>query len=589
VKNVNQSSRKLNLEEVLSQLEKIGMIEAFQARVLKNKHKDNKLHPLIVLAEEKIADRRCPDQILNIDKLSMWLASYAGLEFIKVDPLKLNIEQIASLIPHAYALRLNILPIIVEDNEATFITCDPFELNWVSELESVIRKKIKLKIATPIQIKHLLEEIYVVQKAIKKMASSTPAAHQKLLKAGKLDELDKLIEKSRQKNWGSQDNSVVQIVDWLLNYAHSERASDIHLEPKKGMAQIRFRVDGKLRVVYKMDPEALMGVIARLKILGDMKLDEKRKPQDGRVKRFLDNGKKIEMRLSTVPGHWGEKMVVRIFDQAVANEDLDFIGFSSGDRKAWEEMINTAQGLILVTGPTGSGKTTTLYTSLSRISTEEVNVCTVEDPIEMTVDSFNQIQVNHTIGMGFSECVRAFLRQDPDVIMVGEIRDLETGEVAIQASLTGHLVFSTLHTNGALATIQRLLDLGLQSFLINSALLGILAQRLVRKLCPHCKKEVPLDREKWLSLLEGEMMEMPETTFEPVGCNDCKHTGYAGRLCIYELVRFNNDIKKSISPGVEITELKERTRGQFVPFRVNAAQKVIEGLTSIDEVIKVSF
>ena len=210
-----------------------------------------------------------------------------------------------------------------------------------------------------------------------------------------------------------------------MNYADTERASDIHLEPKRGMGQIRFRVDGKLRVVYKMDPEALLSVLSRLKILGDMKLDEKRKPQDGRIKRFLDNGKKVEMRLSCIPSYWGEKMVIRIFDQQVAGKDLDFIGFSEEDRRTWEEMISCSQGLILVTGPTGSGKTTTLYTSLNLVSTPDVNVCTVEDPVEMTVDTINQVQVNHTVGMGFAQVVQLFLRQDPDIIMVGEIRDLE--------------------------------------------------------------------------------------------------------------------------------------------------------------------
>jgi general secretion pathway protein E len=582
-------SRKLEMEDLVDFLIQDSFLEPLRAKMILNKTKNYKHHPLITLADEGIIDRANPHINLSLDKLSQWYASKIGMEYIKIDPLRINMEVVSSLVPFAYAKRLSILPLAADDRTATFAVCEPFDLAWVKELTKVIKKEIILKFASPIQIKHLLEEIFVVQKEIKKMAAVAPKEHQRLIKQGKFEELDRLIEKSKQKTAGTTDNSVVRIVDWMLNFAYSERASDIHLEPKKGMAHIRFRVDGVLRVVYKMDPEAMLNVISRIKILGDMKLDEKRKPQDGRVKRFLENGKKIEMRLSTVPSFYGEKMVIRIFDQAVAGVDLGFIGFNPEDLKTWTEMINQTQGLILVTGPTGSGKTTTLYTSLNLISTEEVNVCTVEDPIEMTVDTFNQVQVNSSIGLNFAECVRSFLRQDPDVIMVGEIRDLETGEIAIQSSLTGHLVFSTLHTNGALATIQRLLDIGLQSYLINSSLTCILAQRLVRKLCTTCKKQVPIDMDKWMSLLDGEILPIPSHTYEAVGCEDCKNTGYSGRMCVYELVKFTDQIKKTITANIDITVLKEKTKGMYTPFRVNAARKVIEGTTSIDEVLKVAF
>ncbi|MBA2403920.1 MAG: type II/IV secretion system protein, partial [Bdellovibrionales bacterium] len=339
----------------------------------------------------------------------------------------------------------------------------------------------------------------------------------------------------------------------------------------------------------RFDNEALMMVIARFKILGDMKLDEKRKPQDGGIKRTLDNGKQVEMRLSTLPTNFGEKMVVRIFDKNVAGQDLNFIGFAPEDLKTWETLINEPQGLILVTGPTGSGKTTTLYTTLNKVATPDVNVCTAEDPVEMEIDAFNQVQVNPQIGLTFAECIRSFLRQDPDIIMVGEIRDFETGEMAIQSSLTGHLVFSTLHTNGALATIQRLVDLGLPTFLINSSLSGILAQRLVKRLCNHCKKEVPASADKWATLLDGEVLPMPEKFFEPVGCEECKNTGFSGRLCVYELVRMDDKIKKVIHSDVEISELREKTRGMYRSIRVNGARKVANGETSLEEVLKVVY
>jgi general secretion pathway protein E len=282
-------------------------------------------------------------------------------------------------------------------------------------------------------------------------------------------------------------------------------------------------------------------------------------------------------------------MVVRIFDKNVAGKDLDFIGFDQQDLNLWDQLIHEPQGLILVTGPTGSGKTTTLYTSLNRVATPDVNVCTAEDPIEMEVDNFNQVQVNPHIGLSFAECIRSFLRQDPDIIMVGEIRDFETGEMAIQSSLTGHLVFSTLHTNGALATIQRLIDLGLPTFLINSSLSGILAQRLVKKLCSHCKKAVPADQDKWRVLLDGEKLNTPEFFYEPVGCEECKHTGFSGRLCVYELVKIDDRIKKVIHGKVEIAELRERTRGLYRSIRFNGARKVASGETSMDEVLKVVY
>jgi general secretion pathway protein E len=580
------ANRKLNLKEVVESLRKTGLVDDDVATDILVKNTMSKRHPLEIISEFKIIDRRAGKAPLNIDRLTEWLAKIVNMTYLKIDPMEIDFHQVGGLIPQAYALRLKVLPISLIDDVLTVATAEPFEIDWINEISKIIKKEIRLVFASPIQLKILLDEFFVVQGELGKNQS---AEQKQLLREGKVDELDKLIELGRQKNYGGKSNSVVKIVDWLLNFASAERASDIHLEPKKGMGQIRFRVDGKLKVVYKMDPESLLNVVSRLKVLGEMKLDEKRKPQDGRVKRFLDNGKKVEMRLSVIPSYYGEKMVIRIFDNQVANKNLDFIGFSPEDKIIWESMINSTQGLLLVTGPTGSGKTTTLYTSLNLVASEEVNVCTVEDPIEMTVDSINQVQVNHKIGMGFSECIRAFLRQDPDIIMVGEIRDFETGEVAIQSSLTGHLVFSTLHTNGALATIQRLIDLGLPSFLINSSVKGILAQRLVRTLCPDCKVETPTPKAKWDSLVQELSIEMPKTVFEPKGCVDCKDLGYIGRMCVYELVEMKDSIRDAIHSKVEMSELKEKTKGQFVPFRKNCADKVMSGQTTIDEVLKVVY
>ena len=586
------SDRNITLRDVLSPLVKASLIPAAEAERWLKLWARSSEHPLSLLADATINDKQALGKKVTFDELAAIVAKSLGMEYMRVDPTKVNLEVVGTLIPHAYAERLGICAVEMDEEKVVIVTSEPLVRGWVDEIAAQTRRRIELRLGSPRQVKHLLNEIFVVQKAFKAVAreqGKVGTDRLRLLRQGKTGELDQLLEKSRGRNLSAQDNQVAKIVDWLLNFAILERASDIHIEPKKGLGQVRFRIDGDLRTVYRLDHDALLMIISRFKILGDMKLDEKRKPQDGGIKRTMDNGKTVEMRLSTMPTSHGEKLVVRIFDKNVAGQDLSFIGFLPEDLATWEEMIHSSQGLILVTGPTGSGKTTTLYTTLNKVATPDVNVCTAEDPVEMEVDSFNQVQVNPQIGLSFAECIRSFLRQDPDIIMVGEIRDLETGEMAIQSSLTGHLVFSTLHTNGALATIQRLVDLGLQTFLINSSLLGILAQRLVRRLCPHCKEEVPTDKNKWETLLDGEILEMPETVHEAKGCEECKHTGYLGRMCVYELVKFDDKIKKQIHAKVEVSELREKTRGMFASIRSNGARKVIQGDTTLDEVLKISY
>lgn len=586
------SDRSLTLRDVLSPLVKTNLVPAAEAERWLKLWARSTEHPLSLLADATINDKQALGKKVTFDELASIVAKSLGLEYMRVDPTKVNLEVVGTLIPHAYAERLGICAVEMDDERVVVVTAEPLERGWVDEIGAQTRRRVELRLGSPRQILHLLNEIFVVQKAFKAVAREQGKAGSdrlRLLRQGKTGELDQLLEKSRGRSLTAQDNHVAKIVDWLLNFALIERASDIHIEPKKGLGQVRFRIDGDLRTVYRLDHDALLMIISRFKILGDMKLDEKRKPQDGGIKRTMENGKSVEMRLSTMPTSHGEKLVVRIFDKNVAGQDLSFIGFLPEDLATWEEMIHSPQGLILVTGPTGSGKTTTLYTTLNKVATPDVNVCTAEDPVEMEVDSFNQVQVNPAIGLTFAECIRSFLRQDPDIIMVGEIRDLDTGEMAIQSSLTGHLVFSTLHTNGALATIQRLVDLGLQTFLINSSLLGILAQRLVRRLCPHCKEEVPTDKHKWETLLDGEELEMPATVHEAKGCEECKHTGYLGRMCVYELVKFDDKIKKQIHQKIEVAELREKTRGMFASIRSNGARKVIQGDTTLDEVLKIAY
>jgi general secretion pathway protein E len=586
------NDKKILLQDILIALVKAQALTQKDSDQLSRKLALNKEHPLNLILDTSLKNHSLVDRNFTADEILGILASHFGMDYQRVDPLKVPLETVGSLLPLAYLERLLIVPVELNSEEVIFLSSEPYVNSWIDEVGAQIKRKIKVRLGSPRQIRHLLNEIFIVQKAFKGLARDQGSSGQekmRLLRQGKIGELDALIEKSRGRNQGAQDGFVAKIVDWLINFATLERASDIHLEPKKGLAQVRFRVDGDLKTVYRMDHEAMMMVIARFKILGEMKLDEKRKPQDGGIKRNLENGKQVEMRLSTLPTNFGEKMVIRIFDKNVAGKDLEFIGFDEQDLQLWEKLINEPQGLILVTGPTGSGKTTTLYTSLNRVATPDVNVCTAEDPIEMEVDSFNQVQVNPQIGLSFAECIRSFLRQDPDIIMVGEIRDFETGEMAIQSSLTGHLVFSTLHTNGALATIQRLVDLGLPTFLINSSLSGILAQRLVKKLCSHCKKAVPVDMNRWMTLLDGEKLTPPSQIFEPVGCEECKHSGFSGRLCVYELVKIDDRIKKVIHGNVEISELREKTRGFYRSIRLNGARKIASGETSLDEVLKIVY
>ncbi len=584
--------RVLTPRDVLQPLVRNGMISITEGETLLRAWNKTKEHPLTLLNSINFPDRKNPGKSFTQDEILNAIAEAWGLTYQRVDILNISLEVVGSVLPHAYVDRLNIVPIFVSEEKVVFMTAEPFALAWMDEVKGQIKRKIEIQLSSPKQIKHLLNEIYVVQKAFRAMnqdQGTRGTEKLRLLRQGRADELEQLIEKSKGRKLGAQEGYITKIVDWLINFATIERASDIHLEPKKGMGQVRFRVDGDLRTVYRLDHEALVMIISRFKILGEMKIDEKRKPQDGGIKRVLENGKQVEMRLSTLPTNFGEKLVVRIFDKNVAGKDLSFIGFHPEDLKTWTDLITQPQGLILVTGPTGSGKTTTLYTTLNKVATPDVNVCTAEDPIEMEVDNFNQVEINTQIGMNFAECIRAFLRQDPDIIMVGEIRDRETGEMAIQSSLTGHLVFSTLHTNGALATIQRLIDLGLPSFLINSSLTGILAQRLVKRLCPHCKKGVPADKNKWEALLDGEKLPLPEQFFEAVGCEECKQTGYIGRLCVYELVKMNDEIKRVIHSKVEVSELREKTRGSYTSIRVNGARKVAQGETCMEEILKIVY
>ncbi|MGY1490352.1 GspE/PulE family protein [Methylobacillus pratensis] len=576
---------RLSLGDTLRMLVNDGLVHKLQAEQLfKDRRLDSSnLHPLIIISEQKWKSLQSPNKQLSLEMLTAWLAKRANLEHFHVDPLKLDFSAVAQVISKAYAERLKIMPVKVSGQEAIIATAEPFFTDWIPDLERILKLSIRLVVANPREISRYLPEVY-------NLANSINLAN--TAKAGQVigvQNLEQLVELGKNKNLDANEQHVVNIVDWLFKYAFEQRASDIHLEPRRNMGMLRFRIDGVLHQVYQL-PSAIMNAITnRIKLLGRMDMVEKRRPQDGRIKTLTDEGEEIELRLSTMPTAFGEKLVMRIFTPEILVKDFVELGFSSEQAQKWTQWTQSPNGIVLVTGPTGSGKTTTLYSTLKLLATPEVNVCTVEDPIEMVEPAFNQMQVQHNIGLTFADGVRTLLRQDPDIIMVGEIRDVETGEMAIQAALTGHLVLSTLHTNDAPAAVTRLLDLGIPPYLIHSSLIGIMAQRLVRTLCPHCKTPAEISQERWNDLVGAWKLPKPAQTYAANGCLECRMTGYRGRSGIYEMLSLTQELKKLITHDADLSSIKKLAYQQGMqPLLINGAEKIAAGLTTIEELLKVA-
>jgi general secretion pathway protein E len=541
-------------------------------------------HPLEVVAKYQLADRTRDGRMLELDFLTAWLAEKAGVSLFHIDPLKIKVDQVTTVMSYAFADRHGILAVEV-GRESVTVACDqPFRREWEEHLRATLRdRELKVVMANPEHLRRFRIEFYNLSRSI---AGARDTSGQSL---SGVTNFEQLLELGGKGNLEADDQHVVAIVDWILQYAFSQRASDIHLEPRRDLGKMRFRIDGVLHDVYELPATIMAAVVARLKILGRLNVAEKRKPQDGRLKTRNPDGAEIELRLSTLPTAFGEKMVMRIFDPDVLVRSFDQMGFSKEDHEIWQQMTSSPHGIIFVTGPTGSGKTTTLYSTLKQLSTPEVNVCTIEDPIEMVEPSFNQMQVQANIDVGFSEGVKALLRQDPDIIMIGEIRDLATAEMAVQAALTGHLVLSTLHTNDAPSSVTRLIDLGVPNYLITSTVIGVMAQRLVRTLCPHCKEEVPTDEAAWNELVRPFKMKMPEKVCRPVGCLECRGTGYRGRVGVYEAMPITAPLKNVIHRSNDLEAItRQALKGGMKPLRISGAMKVARGLTTIEEVMRVT-
>jgi len=579
---------KLSLSEVLGWLVADGIVTADKAELLRGLDQRGAYkgkHPLLILGKRGWNDERPPHLPLTVDSLTTWLAARTGLPFVRIDPLKLDVQRITSVVSLPFASRHNMLPIEVTPKDIVFATAEPYEQEWEQEIAQVQKKKIRRVISNPEDIARYLVEFYSISRSVlgaEKQNEGIPSG------TG-IQNLEQLVELGRSGKLDVNDQHVISIVDWLLQYAFDQRASDIHVEPRREQGLIRFRIDGVLQQVYQLPSTVLTPVTSRIKILARMDIAEKRRPQDGRIKTRTPDGQEVELRLSTMPTAFGEKLVMRIFDPTVLLKDFRALGFTETDQKLWDTLIEQPHGIILVTGPTGSGKTTTLYSTLKQVAKPEVNVCTVEDPIELVEPAFNQMQVQQNIDLNFAAGVRTLLRQDPDIIMIGEIRDAETADMAVQAALTGHLVFSTLHTNDAPSSVSRLLDLGVQPFLIQSTLLGIIAQRLVRTLCMHCRRETEIEDADWEMLVTPWKVQKPRKVYEAVGCLECRNTGYKGRVGIYEMLHFTPKLKPLVTERLDLDALREAAlREGMKPLRLRGAQKVAEGVTTLEEVMRVA-
>lgn len=515
---------------------------------------------------------------LTEDAITELIAQSAGIEYIKIDPLKLELDVVTDQIPRAFALKNLVVPIDEKEGVVTIAVADPFNLRPIEDLQHALGIQIKRILASRTDILKILEEFFGFQASVR-------AAQIDMGLSSELSNLEQLFKMRGRDEVESSDQHIISAVEFLLKYAFDQRASDIHIEPKREKSMIRFRVDGVLHNIHTIPMNLHPAIVSRLKLLSRLDVAEKRRPQDGRIK-TQHLAKDIELRVSTLPVAFGEKVVIRIFDPEILMQKLDRIGFYEREYQLYSSFIKKPNGIVLVTGPTGSGKTTTLYSSLKTISSPEINIVTVEDPIEMVMEDFNQVGVQTAIGVTFSTVLRNILRQDPDVLMIGEIRDQETADSAVQAALTGHLVLSTLHTNDAPTSITRLLDIGVPAFLITSTVNGIIAQRLLRSICQECKYEKLLTDDEITYL---NLQKKAYKIWEGKGCDACRGTGYKGRTGIFEVLEFTDNLRAKITDRTDMDEVYAVAKADgMVTLRELAIQKMLEGHTTFNEIVSVT-
>ncbi len=520
------------------------------------------------------------DRILDGPAIVEAVARDQGWRFRRLDPLRLDMETVTRTIPASFARRRLVLPVERRGPVLEVACYDPLDQELSMDLQRVCQGEIEISVAPREDIQRIIREFFDFRRSIAKaegMLHRTPDID--------IANLEQYVQLQGPDSAAS-DKYIQRAVDHLFQYALEQRASDIHIEPKREESLIRLRIDGVLHMVYRIPRVVHEALCTRIKALSKLDIAEKRRPQDGRMK-IAWKEEDAEIRVSTVPVAFGEKMVLRLQSASILFSDLDQLGLYPQDLDLYRSFLRHTHGIILITGPTGSGKSTTLYSTLRHLSSPEVNIVTIEDPIEMVYEEFNQIAVQPQIGVTFSTILRNILRQDPDIIMIGEIRDAETARYAVQAALTGHLVFSTLHTNDSVGAVTRLKDLGLESYLIASTLLGVVAQRLVRKVCRHCRRPVEVDA----APLKALGFPAPAAVLkaeEGKGCNICRNTGYYGRIGVYEVFPVTDEVRRLIHKGASEEDMrKAAAEAGMRPILFDACQKLMDGITTVEEVMKV--
>jgi general secretion pathway protein E len=526
------------------------------------------------------------DELLDEEAITEAVAQDRKLPIKKLDPLELDINIVTKTIPKNFAIGHLLVPFNVDKDVLEVASYHPDCQTQLSDIEQANQVKTRLYISTKAEIKRILGEFFGFQSSISaaedQFGTSSGASS---VDIGNLERYVKISAKGLT----SSDQHIKSAVNHIFSYALEQRASDIHIEPKRQTCMIRFRIDGVLHTIYNLPKAVHSAIISRIKFLSRLDIAEKRRPQDGRIKIGVTSDKDVEIRVSTVPVSFGEKVVMRILDPDVIFQSLEDLGFSKRDFSIFQSFMESPHGIMLVTGPTGSGKSTTLYSALKTIATPEMNLVTVEDPVEMVYEEFNQISVQPIIGITFSTILRNILRQDPDIIMIGEIRDNDTASHAVQAAMTGHLVFSTLHTNDAVSSVMRLLDLGLEPFLISSTMLGAMAQRLVKKICTSCAEPFEMEAETLYKMGFPVAGSEPVTLSRGVGCKECRGTGYKGRCGIFEIFPLSTQLKKMISDGRSAVEMRQvAIREGMTTLREDAWQKVQAGVTTYEEALRVT-
>jgi general secretion pathway protein E len=602
----NHVTHRYSCEDICQVLSEQGLISPVQAEEIRKKHRSvhkrlekkrshqqagvasgtqesHMLASIDIIASMHIARTDAPSRILDEEAIYQALAKKWKLPYKKINPLKLDLNLVTTTIPRSFALKHLVLPIAAEGECLTIATPNPFNFETIEDISRATYMKVRTVVSPKSDILKLIDEFFGFKRSI------AAAEHQFSEPSVDLGNLEQYVRLRSVDELPSNDQHIVNAVNHLLNYALDQRASDVHIEPKRDVSQVRMRIDGVLHTTYELPKTVHSAVISRIKNLARMDMAEKRRPQDGRLKTGRD-GVEVEMRVSTVPVAFGEKVVMRVMDPNILFQDLDQLGFSATDLIRYNRFINMPHGIVLVCGPTGSGKSTTLYSTIRSLSSPEINITTIEDPIEMVDPFFNQIAVQPAVGISFSTVLRSVLRQDPDIIMIGEMRDLETAQNSVQAALTGHLVLSTLHTNDAPSAITRLLDLGVPSFLIQATLVGVVSQRLVRKVCSHCKEGFEMDTAglRTMGLDPGDQDCI--TLCRGRGCQRCRGTGYLGRTGIFEVLPYTKSMKRMTTSEMDLESLRLQAKQEgMVTLRQNAVQKMMAGTTTYQEVLQVTW